>query len=702
MIHKTLRRNALALASFAALGFAASSAAAPLSRAAYRDAASGALVHADLVVSGETYSRFIVKFAKESVRGRSGEHANLNGLTHGRKLGLVRRLSTGADLVEVEGAPLDAAAAQALMAEIAQNGDVEYIEPDDRQYALLTPNDTRYAEQWHYFDAVAGMNMPAAWDIATGTGVTVAVIDTGITSHTDLSANVVAGYDFISDATAARDGNGRDSNPQDQGDWFAANECGVPYASNSSWHGSHVAGTIAAVTNNAKGVAGVAFNAKIQPVRVLGKCGGSLADIADAITWASGGTVSGIAANPTPAKVINMSLGGSGTCGSTYQAAIDGAVSRGTVVVVAAGNSNADVSGFRPANCNNTVTVAASDKEGNRASYSNYGATIDVTAPGGETATASKGVLSNLNAGTTTPGAESYAFYQGTSMAAPHVAGLAALILSKGSKTPAEILTLLKANTRPLAGTCSGGCGSGLVDATKTLQNLGGGGGGGGNTLTKGVPVTGLAASTGGSVNYTMAVPAGSTNLTFTISGGTGDADMYVKFGSAPTTSVYDCRPYLGGNAETCTFAAPQAGTYHVMLRAYSSFSGVSLVGNYTTGGGGTEPSFFQNTNNFTIADNATVESPVTVSGRTGNAPSTLKVAVDIKHTYIGDLKVDLIAPDGSVYVLHNRTGSGTDNILTTYTVNASTEVANGTWKLRVNDNAAQDTGFIDAWSLQF
>ena len=184
--------------------------------------------------------------------------------------------------------------------------------------------------------------------------------------------------------------------------------------------------------------------------------------------------------------------------------------------------------------------------------------------------------------------------------------------------------------------------------------------------------------------------------------GGTGDADLYVKFGSAPTTSSYDCRPYLGGNAETCNMPTATAGTWYVMVRAYSTFSGVSLTGSYTTGGGGTEPSFFQNTNNYTIADNATIESPISVSGRSGNAPSTLRVAVDIKHTYIGDLKVDLIAPDGSVYVLHNRSGGSADNINTTYTVNASSEVANGTWKLRVNDNASQDTGYIDSWSLTF
>ena len=114
------------------------------------------------------------------------------------------------------------------------------------------------------------------------------------------------------------------------------------------------------------------------------------------------------------------------------------------------------------------------------------------------------------------------------------------------------------------------------------------------------------------------------------------------------------------------------------------------------------QPSFFQNTAVFNIADNSTIESPITVSGRSGNAPSTLQVAVNINHTYKGDLKVDLIAPDGSVYVLHNRSGGSADNIVQTFTVNASSELANGTWKLRINDNAAGDTGRLNSWSLQF
>ncbi|MCX4695112.1 S8 family serine peptidase [Streptomyces sp. NBC_01408] len=531
----------------------------------------------------------------------AADDATAKGKKAGKKATFDRRLGTGAALVNLGGTVAPAEAAD-VMAQFRADPDVAYVEPDSRAYALATPNDTEYAKQWDLFEPTAGMNVPAAWDKTTGTGVTVAVLDTGYVAHSDLASNVVAGYDFISSSSAARDGNGRDNNPADQGDWSAAGECGIgSKASDSSWHGTHVAGTIAASTGNSKGVAGIAYGAKIQPVRVLGKCGGATSDIVDAITWASGGTVQGVPANATPAKVINMSLGGSGACTSSYQNAITAAVGRGTTVVVAAGNSNADAAGFSPASCNNVVNVAASSRSGDRSFYSNYGAIIDVAAPGGETrratdtpgtvTTPENGILSTLNGGTTTPGAEIYKPFQGTSMAAPHVAGLAALLKSANSAlTPAQIESAIKANARPLAGTCTGGCGTGLADAAATVA-----------AVTSG-PVT---------------------------------------------------------------------------------------------------PSF-ENTADFAIGDNTTVESPLTVSGVTGNAPAALKVGVNIAHTYIGDLKVDLVAPDGSVYTVHNRTGGSADNISQVYTVNASSEVANGTWKLRVNDNAGGDTGKIDSWSLGF
>src|SRR5690606_18338080 len=223
----------------------------------------------------------------------------------------------------------------------------------------------------------------------------------------------------------------------------------------------------------------------------------------------------------------------------------------------------------------------------------------------------------------------------------------------------------------------------------------------GDGSLQDGVPVTGLSGGSGSQQFFTMAVPAGASNLVFTMSGGSGDADLYVRFGSAPSTGSWDCRPYKSGNNETCTFSAPQAGTYHVMVRGYSAFSGVSLVGNYDVGGGGGQ-TFWENTGNYNIVDKQTVESPSSVSGLSGNAPSNLEVDVNIVHTYKGDLIVNLVAPDGSTFLLHNGSGGSANNINQTYTVNASSESRNGTWKLRVYDRYNGDTGYINEWSLQF
>ncbi|SMD18072.1 S8 family peptidase [Kibdelosporangium aridum] len=412
-------------------------------------------------------TEIIVKF-RDGAAARSDALAAAN-------LRVVGEVSVGAVLVSPNKA-LDAKATNALLASLKARGDVEYAEVNGRMYADLTPNDPMYPQQWHYFEATAGARVNTAWDTGlTGAGVRVAVIDTGRTNHTELNSRYIGGYDMITNAAAARDGNGRDANAQDQGDWQAAGECGVGTpARNSSWHGTHVSGTVAAVRNNAVGVSGVAPGAQIVPVRVLGRCGGTFADIIDGITWASGGAVAGVPANPNPARVLNLSLGGSGACPAALQAAINGARNRGSAVVVAAGNSNLDASTATPANCAGVITVAASDRQGNRAVYSNFGATVEITAPGGETApAAANGVLSTLNTGATVPGAQSYAFYQGTSMATPHVAGVVALMQNKKlaaglpQLTPAQVQAALRARAMP--GSCVGGCGIGLLDARASV-----------------------------------------------------------------------------------------------------------------------------------------------------------------------------------------------------------------------------------------
>ena len=223
--------------------------------------------------------------------------------------------------------------------------------------------------------------------------------------------------------------------------------------------------------------------------------------------------------------------------------------------------------------------------------------------------------------------------------------------------------------------------------------------GSGGSILQNGVPVSGIGGAAGSEQRWTMVVPSDSSGLKFVTSGGSGDADLYVKYGAAPSTTNYDCKSEGSATAETCALPSATPGTWHVLVKGYSAFSGMSLTGSYTITGPRVS---YGNTNDYAINDNATVDSPVTVSGRSGSAPADASVTIAIVHTYIGDLKVDLVAPDGTLYNLHNRSGGSADNINKTVTLNLSSEAMNGTWKLRVNDNAGGDTGYINSWSIAF
>ena len=480
---------------------------------------------------------------------------------------------------------------------MASDPTVDYAEPDRILQPLATPNDTQYGQQWHYYEATGGLNLPPAWDKSTGSGVTVAVIDTGYRPHADLAANTVAGYDFIGDTAVSNDGDGRDSNPQDPGDAVAAGECGAgSSAQSSSWHGTHVAGTVAAITNNGSGVAGVAYNARVQPVRVLGKCGGYTSDIADGIVWASGGTVAGIPANATPSRVINMSLGGSGSCDATSQNAINSARSRGTVVVVAAGNSNANAANFSPASCTGVITVAATDRTGAKAYYSNFGANVAVAAPGGDMrASAANGILSTLNNGANAPGSDTYAYYQGTSMAAPHVAAVVALMLAKNSTlTPDQVATALKGSTRPFPGTCSQ-CGTGIVDASAAVDAAGGTlppppppgsevepNNSTGTAQVTATPITinGTMASSSDTDYFKVSVGAGKT-LTATLTpNSTSDYDLYIynASGKQLASSIKGTGQI---DSASVTNTASVAASYYVRVRFYSGGTG-STGGKYT------------------------------------------------------------------------------------------------------------------------
>jgi serine protease len=554
-------------------------------------------------------NRIIVKYRNTSaVAAAAGQAAQLRGTDlPAARLGVtmsrVRATALGAQVLQAD-RRLSLAEAEQLARDIAASDpSVEYAEPDRILRHTLTPNDPRYNEQWHYFEAAGGINAPPAWDKSTGTGVVVAVIDTGYRPHADLSGAFLQGYDFISDTFVANDGGGRDTDASDPGDWINAGECGPgdPAAFEaSSWHGTHVSGTIAARTNNSLGVAGVAFNARIVPARVLGKCGGFTSDIADAIVWTSGGTVAGVPANANPAKVLSISLGGGGACDSTTQSAINSARSRGANVVVAAGNSNANAANFTPANCSGVVTVAAVGRNGGKASYSNFGATVEVAAPGGSGGVNS--VLSTLNAGSMGPGADSYALYNGTSMATPHVSGVVALMLSvKPTLTPDQVTSILQSTARAFPATCSQ-CGSGIVNANAAVDAAIGG-----TTppdppgtiaevepnnsraasqliSTDNTTVNGTIATTSDNDYYRLTLPAGGTLVATLTPNATSDYDLY----------VYNSNGTLIGSSELGTGAVD---TVSVTNTGTSAFVRYVRVIRFSGGTGATNGKYTVNMN---------------------------------------------------------------------------------------------------------
>ncbi len=375
----------------------------------------------------------------------------------------------------------------ALVDELNSRPGVLYAQPNYMLQAVRTPNDTRYSEQWSYFnngtgngESAGGVGLPAAWDKTTGSeDIVVAVIDTGILpNHEDIqgSPNLIPGFDMITNPFIGNDGDGRDADPTDPGDAISAGECGngPPTDRDSSWHGTHVAGTVGVGnTDNNTGIAGINWKTKVQAVRVLGKCGGTTADIIDGIRWAAGLEVPGAATNPTPANIINMSLGAFGvncpTQDQATQAAIRDAVQAGSTVIVAAGNDARDAAQATPASCDNVIAVAASGPQGHLVTrYSNFGDTIDILAPGGDVrAGAQGGVLSMVKDG--------YEFYNGTSMAAPTVAGVAALILSKNPELlPGQVEARLKHDALPRNDQqCPKPCGAGLLQARFESETTG-------------------------------------------------------------------------------------------------------------------------------------------------------------------------------------------------------------------------------------
>jgi serine protease len=365
--------------------------------------------------------------------------------------------------------PLQGATLEDTMRRLRLHPDVVSVTPNVRMRLAQLPNDPWFALQWQLgsrASAPAALEMSSTWAITTGTAaVTVAVLDTGILkNHPDLRAlgnRLLDGYDFVEEVELSNDGDGRDSDASDPGDFVTLPEsqstlfqqlgCGVEP---SSWHGTFIAGQIGAKTNNDEGIAGLNWNAKILPVRVSAKCGASLSDILDGMRWAAGLLVEGVPLNLNPAKVVNLSFGGDIPCTSDYQSVIDELAAVGTLVVVAAGNGDGAGSRLlkRPADCKGVMAVGAVQRDGAKTDYSFVGSNMALMALGGHDSAnpAATLLLSTDNAGATTPAGHIYGYKAGTSFSAPFAAGVASLMLAiNPSLTSDALIARMKASALP-------------------------------------------------------------------------------------------------------------------------------------------------------------------------------------------------------------------------------------------------------------
>ena len=415
----------------------------------------------------QAFDRFIVTYtneAKQRKLQRDGDWDAIRGIVDDimDTVGIVseelnvdvkflRNTSTD-DAVIQTSKSLNKYQAKEFMEKVASDPDVASVEPDYinhpayLQDVTFTYNDPQYSKQWNLTNPTTGVQNTGNARLRRGAHVKVAVLDTGYVPHPDLVTGMANGYDFVSDPLSARDGDGRDPNPKDEGDYAPYNLCkDQANAHTSTWHGTSVAGIIGARGGNGMGIVGTADLARVQPVRVLGRCGGRTSDIADAIIWAAGGHVDGVPDNTYPAKIINMSLGTVSRCPAAYQRAIDIARSKGAIVVAAAGNGNTEASKYAPANCRGVITVGATTKAGTRASFSNYGTRVNISAPGEDILTLS---MNSLDRPDYTK--FSYDYESGTSMAAPHVSALLAQQLVNGTsittKQVEEAFTLAGGN----------------------------------------------------------------------------------------------------------------------------------------------------------------------------------------------------------------------------------------------------------------
>ena len=400
--------------------------------------------------------------------GAGGERVALLAARTGLALDLKRDISES--LLASTVALGDASAAQVLE-RLQADPAVEFAVPDRRRYPHAVPNDSRFSGQWYLKNTeISAVNATGAWDEELGnSGVVVAVLDTGVLydhpdlGRGDLGGKLLPGFDFVTGTPQANDGGGRDSDPSDPGDWVNdADKAANPSMANcevtgSSWHGTRVAGMIGALTNNTSGIAGLSWNSFILPVRVLGKCGGTDSDILAGMRWAAGLATPGAPQNPTPARILNMSLGATGPCEASYRAVIDELTANRVLVVISAGNEGTVVSS--PADCPGVAAVAALRHVGSKVGFSNLGPEVTIGAPGGNCVNINGGPClfsldTTSNSGTQAPAAHIYTdqtnFNLGTSFSAPIVSGIAALMLSRNfNLTTGQMLARLREGARP-------------------------------------------------------------------------------------------------------------------------------------------------------------------------------------------------------------------------------------------------------------
>ncbi|MFO6451742.1 MULTISPECIES: S8 family serine peptidase [unclassified Aeromicrobium] len=501
----------------------------------------------------------IVKASTATTARRSSLARSAESELPGADIGSTRAAPAGLSVLELE-RPVAVEDLEPAIAELSARPDVEWVVPDTLRTVSSAPpvavNDPGFLTQGNLWDATRDdggytTKAPSLWRSTRGSGsVVVAVVDTGITDHPDLAGQTVAGYDFVDDectpdeatGDCVRDGtyvnagdeDGWDPDPSDPGDWvdedlavkcfdLGENDDPADYVTDSSWHGTHVAGTVAATADNGIGVAGVAPAVKVQPVRVIGHCGGWDSDIAVGILWAAGLDLRayGVPLNRTPAQVVNLSLGSDYASADGARAAcllydvVGGlARSQGATLVAGAGNSSVPdifpVAQSVPASCDGYVSVVATSETGHRAWYSTAGPGSDIAAPGGDmnvlrpedpttpgspTSYPERGILSTVNLGVEGPTEPGYGRSQGTSMAAPAVSAGAALLYSLGVTDPTAVEAQLKAATQGFSPDIKGAqvigggalttdtidcttsgrtsCGAGILDLSKVTAPLG-------------------------------------------------------------------------------------------------------------------------------------------------------------------------------------------------------------------------------------